>query len=254
MRYRLRHRVFGLFAVALLIQGSAAIASDDCIEVFRKHDAMRDADLRPGSDDASAIVGALTSCAQDGDADARVIAALVLGNAYFSGWGVSKDLRTAAKWYENAARNDQKEAQFNLAWMYDTGAGVPRDVKAAAFWYERAASQGHAVAQLNLSILYESGQGVVQDYKAAVRWLKRGAEQGNVSAQVNLGAMYAEGKGVRRDPISAHMWFNIAASQGSENALINRERIARTMTANQVDDAQERARRCLAAKLRNCSP
>ena len=145
-----------------------------------------------------------------------------------------------------AAEQGDTSAQFNLGVMYANGRGVPQDYAEAARWYRKAAEQGHAPAQFNLADMYASGQGVPQDYAESVRWYRKAAEQGHAPAQFNLGNMYARGQGVTQDYAEAHMWFNLAASRASgddqKKFADARERVARKMTAEQIAEAQRRAR------------
>jgi uncharacterized protein len=105
-------------------------------------------------------------------------------------------------------------------------------------------------------VAYDKGQGVPQDYQEAVKWYRLAAAQGNEFAQVNLGVMYTKGRGVRQDFVRAHMWFNLAAAaligDSGDTATKNRDRIASKMTAEQIETAQEMARRCQESKLKNC--
>ena len=107
-------------------------------------------------------------------------------------------------------------------------------------------SKGHAGAQSNLGFAYGNGQGVPQDDAEAVRWYRLAADQGHVSAQYNLGVMYANGEGVSQDDVEAHMWTNLAAAQSSgelrDHWVKNRDIIAAKMTAEQIGEAQRRAR------------
>jgi len=145
-----------------------------------------------------------------------------------------------------AAEQGDASAQFNLGGMYYDGRGVPQDYAEAARWYRKAAEQGYDRAQASLGSMYTDGQGVTQDYAESVRWYRKAAEQGYAPAQFNLGCMYANGQGVTQDYAEAHMWFNLAASRASgddqKKFADAREGVAREMTAEQIADAQRRAR------------
>ena len=78
------------------------------------------------------------------------------------------------------------------------------------------------------------------------------AEQGNAVAQYNLGAMYYNGQGVLQNNVYAHMWFNIAASNGYDEAVKNRDIVAKTMTTEQLAEAQKLARECVRKKYKGC--
>ena len=135
--------------------------------------------------------------------------------------------------------------------MYDNGQGVTQDYKQAAYWYEKAATQGLAKAQYNLGYLYANGQGVTQDYKQAVNWYEKSATQGVADAQDNLGLMYDKGQGVTKNLIKAHMWANIAASNNGIDRKL-RDSVAKKLTSEQLNKAQEMAKKCLSSKYKNC--
>ena len=109
-------------------------------------------------------------------------------------------------------------------------------------WYRLAAEQGDAGGQYTLGLVYGTGRGVPQDDAEAVRWYRLAAEQGGANVQYNLGSMYADGRGVPQDYVSAHRWLNLAAATGNEDARKARERVAASMTREQIAEAQARAR------------
>jgi len=131
--------------------------------------------------------------------------------------------------------------------MYFNGDGVAQNYAEAMRWYRLAADQGLAWAQYNLGLMHENGRGVVQDYAEGVRWYRLAAEQGLADAQAKLGVMYFNGDGVLQDYVLAHMWFNIASANGNPNGGPNRDIVARSMTADQIAEAQRLAREWMAA-------
>ena len=179
-----------------------------------------------------------------------------LGLAYENGQGVPQDYEEAIKWYRIAGTREDEWAQTRLGSIYAEGKGVAQDYPEAIKWYRIAAAQGYAPAQSSLGLAYENGQGVPQDYREAVKWYRLAAEQGNPFAQIRLGLMYTNGTGVRQDFVRAQMWFTVAGAVSSgdsaDTATKNSDRIAATMTAEQMAAAQDMARRCQASKLRNC--
>ncbi|WP_302616346.1 tetratricopeptide repeat protein, partial [uncultured Muribaculum sp.] len=91
---------------------------------------------------------------------------------------------------------DDKNAQFQIGYMYDNGLGTTQSYTDAAYWYRKAAEQGEASAQCYLGIMYSYGRGVTQSYTDALYWYRKAAKQGYATAQNNLGYMYLNGKGV----------------------------------------------------------
>ena len=61
-------------------------------------------------------------------------------------------------------------------------------------------------------------------------------------AQTKLGAMYEHGRGVPQDKVSAYMWYSLGVEGGDMAAAIQRDAVAKTMSATQIDEALERAR------------
>ena len=90
--------------------------------------------------------------------------------------------------------------------------------------------------------MYLNGQGVPQDFVQAVKWYRLAADQGYASAQYNLGYMYSNGQGVPQDYVQAHKWYNLAAAQGDADGAKNRDLVAKRMTPQQIERAQELAR------------
>jgi TPR repeat protein len=80
------------------------------------------------------------------------------------------------------------------------------------------------------------------DYETAARLFHPLAEQGDAAAQYNLGVMYGKGQGVPRDDVLAYMWFNLAAAQGDPNGKGLRDLVAKSMTREQIAEAQRMAR------------
>ena len=173
-----------------------------------------------------------------------------LGVAYRLGKGVPKDLREGAKWYREAADQGDADAQNSLGVAYGTGEGVPKDPREAVNWYRKAADQGNVIAQFNLGNAYDSGKGVPKDPREAVNWYRKAADQGVAAAQNSLGVAYGTGEGVPKDSVTAYAWFNLAAAQGDEDATKNRAIVARQMTRNQIAEAQRLSRQ-LATRIAN---
>jgi TPR repeat protein len=112
---------------------------------------------------------------------------------------------------------------------------------AGAVW---ADAQSEAVKGLKA---YQAG-----DYAEAMKWWRKAAEQGLAGAQNNLGLMYDKGTGVLQDTIAAHMWFNIAAANGNTKAAGDRDVAAGKLSSSGVEEAQKRAKRCMASDYKDC--
>ena len=100
--------------------------------------------------------------------------------------------------------------------------------------------------------MYASGKGAPQNQKEAMKWHTLAAEQGDANAQTKLGLMYILGIGVFQDYAHAHMWLNLASATGHAVATENRDTLARKMTPQQIEKAQEMARACQARNFKGC--
>jgi TPR repeat protein len=90
------------------------------------------------------------------------------------------------------------------------------------------------------------------DYMPAIRLFRPLAEQGNAKAQNVLGVMFRKGEGVPKNPARAHMWFSFAAKRGQASARAELREVSRTMTAQEISQAEAMAKACEASNYRAC--
>jgi uncharacterized protein len=154
---------------------------------------------------------------------------------------------TGARPESIVAADSIEEAEF----AYDRG-----DYTQAARLFSPLAEQGVASAQFYLGLMHEKGRGVRQDYRTALRWFRKAAAQGYAGPQNNLGLMYERGRGVREDFVRALMWYNVAAAMLSgdegKTAVKRRDHLTSQMTAAQIEQTQEMARRCQQSQFKKC--
>ena len=140
-----------------------------------------------------------------------------------------------------------EEAEFS----YERG-----DYTQAARLFSPLAEQGVASAQYYLGLMHEKGRGVRQDHSTALGWFRKAAAQGYAGPQNNLGLMYERGRGVRKDVVRAFMWYTVAADMlnGDEGktAVKRRDHLLSQMTAAQIEEAHEMARRCRQSQFKEC--
>jgi TPR repeat protein len=145
------------------------------------------------------------------------------------------------------AAQSVQEAEF----AYERG-----DYTQAARLFSPLAEQGVASAQFYLGLMYEKGRGVRQDHSTALMWFRKAAAQGYAGPQNNLGLMYERGRGVRKDVVRALMWYTVAAAllNGDEGktAMERRDHLTSQLTASQIEQAQEMARRCQQSQFKEC--
>jgi len=116
---------------------------------------------------------ALKPIAEKGNSEAQN----TVGVMYYNGWGVSKNVNKAAKWYKLSADQGEKVAQFNLGNLYRKGQGVPKDLSKAISLYKLSADQGYRISQYNLGLCYFYGLGVQKDMNKAKKLISLSASQ-----------------------------------------------------------------------------
>lgn len=90
------------------------------------------------------------------------------------------------------------------------------------------------------------------DYVPAFRLFRPLAEQGNAKAQTALGVMFRKGEGVPKNPVRARMWFSLAAKRGDPGARAGLTRLSRTLTQQEIVQADAMANACEASNYRQC--
>ena len=188
-----------------------------------------------------------------------LLAALSLSNAFGGPYeeALSADYRgdyaAILKISQPPALKGEAWAQKNMGDMYKYGKVVLQDYAEAVKWYRLAAHQGYASAQAELGNLYEEGRGVSkQDYAEALKWYKLSAEQGDAWGLLYMGSIYRDGHGVVKDKIKAHSWYNLSVTKGSKLGYLWRDDLAKSMTLQQINDAQKLARDCQAKQFKGC--
>ena len=160
---------------------------------------------------------------------------------------------------EKAADNKTVSVPTEAAAPVKTEKQLSTEVKSEEMHAEwkRKAEAGDAKGQYLLGVMYAIGDGVSKDAAKAFEWQQKAAAQGNADAQYILGFMYGDGQGVPKDYVLAQMWTNIAiasaAGSKEQNEFIKlRESLAENMTAQQIVEAQELAKKCTAKNFKGC--
>jgi TPR repeat protein len=145
-----------------------------------------------------------------------------------------------AEWRPLADTGDAA-AEFYLGLLYENGLGVVADDRAAVNWYRRAAEQDHREAAKRLALINFAGRHMWTSKLQAVKWFRRAAELGDAESQGFTGLIFREGWGVAPDPVEALKWFILAAGRGHAKAAEDRDALARSMPADGVAAAKQRA-------------
>lgn len=217
-----------------------------------------------------ALVGAT-----DGDPAAQML----LGQLYFNGEGVDKDLAMSLYWYERAASQGFSDAQYRLGSLYFEGKyDIPKDYDKAYLWLGKALENGNQDAKPKLEGLYKTesgkvvnlqesldilqqvaatgnmqaryllsekllkGVGLDQDREKAVAMITEDAKQGFVKAQKRLGELYYYGEAIAQDYFEAYAWSMAYAGTKELGGLIREgKQIARSALRKLPDDRHQDA-------------
>lgn len=154
------------------------------------------------------------SAAEAGDGDALA----QMGWLFHEGKHVRQDYEKAFEFYSKAVKKENPSAQNNLADLYVDGLGVTKNYSEAYRLYFLSALQTNIIAYTNLGLCYAFGRGVKQDYSEALKWYYKGAQAGDAAAQYNLAELYRTGAGVEKNLNLAREWYQSAADQGCEKS------------------------------------
>jgi len=142
-----------------------------------------------------------------------------LGRLYLKGTGVRKDENEAFQLFKKAADQHYPIAEYNLGCLYMKG--IPRmkpDAKIACDYYQRAAEQGNKEAQYCLAIFFLNKRSTKWN-EEAFKYFERAAIQNHKDAMYYLGECYYNGKGVKKDIPTALTWYVKAAELRNPNAM-----------------------------------
>ena len=127
------------------------------------------------------------------------------------GYLKQKEYIKALKEFKPLAEQGHVPSQMNLGWMHHKGLGVEQNYKTAIKWYEMAANQDNEDAQHTLGNLYRNGEGkkdaVTKDLNKAMYYYKKASDNGFPYSTFTIGLMYEKGEGVDKSVKNAAMWF-----------------------------------------------
>lgn len=190
------------------------------------------------------VLGVWLPQAEKGDAHAEYM----VGNAYFTGRGATRDFRQAADWLRKASVQGDPKAMVLLGLLCSGGKGVPLDTIEALKWYtlaaERSDPEGKQGASALAQILTpdqvrEGRRRASQSDEELFPAKERRAKAGDARAQFEVGLAYARGFGIPQDLKQAFRWLSLAATKGLPEAQNSLAKIyeARGQTASKKDKA-----------------
>lgn len=168
--------------------------------------------VQPGPGEGGLAI--LQRASDHGDLDATAS----LGDAYFFGKGVDKDVLRAIPYYEVVASKGNAIASRTLGLIYLNGEGVPVQYERARAAFEMADEQGDADGAYYLGFMAFQGYGLPRDPRVAGQHFERAVARGSHGAEMMLGAMLIDGDGMQRDVGRAREL--LLAARASDNPKI----------------------------------
>lgn len=150
-----------------------------------------------------------------------------LGNAYVSGHGVARNMRTGAAWMRKSFANPPakpSEAYANRMLMYGmlvaplVTHGSKQRSAAADRWIRRSAKAGSPMGMMFVAMGELPRQGKPGNAAAAHRWLRKAANLGAMDAQEALGLLDVSGHVWRANIAEGLHWLQLAARHGDAEA------------------------------------
>ena len=157
-----------------------------------------------------------------------------IGKFYDSGKGVKQDYNEAANWYQKAADQNHKYAQYSLGVLYLHGKGFDFEnedhnvyLQKAFSLFEKSAEQNNAYAAYELGKMYEKGVACEidinmanQHYKKALNgFLTMSFSREDDNLMYRIGKMYYSGIGTEKNIDLAETYFEKSARLNNMNAL-----------------------------------
>ncbi len=128
-----------------------------------------------------------------------------LGNIYYNGNGVDKDVKKAIKYWEEASFLGEMSSKFSLAMCYYDGNGIEKKIAEAIKLLEELSKSGHRDAKYVLAIYYSNGN--KEERIKSIKLLEQAAMFGESRSQLILVRAYSNGFIVERDVIQSVLWL-----------------------------------------------
>jgi TPR repeat protein len=162
----------------------------------------------------------------------------LVGKMSYYGYGLPKDLKSAAEWWLKAANQNWPDSVYNMGFVYEKGKGVEKDYQKALDWYLKAERLGVDDAAYKLGLFYDKGMGVEVDHEKAAAFLNKGVEYGHAPSMKAWGDRYVYGTGVAENPVKAYYWYQRAVSAGHKKAIEHADVVRQNLTKAQIQEAE----------------
>ena len=146
--------------------------------------------------------------------------------------------------FEELARNNEHDAQFNLAFLISGGKGITKNYSEALFWaflswlgkIEKAEKLAEDLADLVPEKVLKEVRGNVLDY------LFSRFENRDIAVLTELGDFYLLILD-EEDFENAYLWYNVASALGVENSAEKRDKVEKELEPDKIIKIQVASRK-----------
>lgn len=116
---------------------------------------------------------------------------------------------------------------------------LPENLSEAISACQQAAKNGDAEAQYELGEFYYDGKRTPRDLAQALQWFEQASLKGHAQAQLRLGNMFFRGEGVPANNVQAYIVLKMAAVNGSDEAMDSADLVAAQMRSDELEIATQ---------------
>ncbi|MDT8336995.1 MAG: hypothetical protein RQ856_04110 [Candidatus Izemoplasmatales bacterium] len=138
-----------------------------------------------------------------------------LGDQYFYGQGVDKNIEIAFTYYKRAANQNNPVGLYNVGKYFL----AKNNEKQAYVYYEKSSELSYALAFIKLSDMNLNGIGVKKNKKKAFKMMGLAVELNEIEAFHLLGKYYLLGIGVKRNENKAFELFELSAQNNNPEGM-----------------------------------
>ncbi len=138
-----------------------------------------------------------------------------LGDQYFYGQGVEKNIEVAFTYYKQAGDLNNPVGLFNVGKYFLE----KEDYKQAIDYIKKAAFLEYPLAYVKLSDLYLNGTGVRKNKKKAFKYLENAVHLNEVDSYHLFGKFHLLGIGTKKNESKAYEYFNLSAQNNNTEGM-----------------------------------
>lgn len=143
-----------------------------------------------------------------------------LALAYFNGYGCNVDHAKGRRLLQECMDANYGVAYYNVGVGYAQGTfGYPKDTYKACEYFKEASYQYYKSASYNLGVMYLNGNGCTKNVQKGLEELAQAASLGHLNAQKKLADIYYFGKITKKNLERAYSYYLMAAQNGDAYSM-----------------------------------